>query len=186
MLTRPVALWLLVGSFLLACGSRKGVTGSPAATSDDAGASSDASAAADGGSSPAATTTADASTNADAGATSNAQCPWPADLNPPAGGGGGWSVGRYLLSCPHLSLDAGPLDVCATDDPHACPGDTPGGPLMCVNNCEANEYALALGGTYGMPVGPTPPAGCRSAIGDAAGGAGYYCCPCGAGDAGAP
>lgn len=37
-----------------------------------------------------------------------------------------------------------------------------------------------------MPVGPMPPPGCQSAVGDAAGGAGYDCCPCGgAGDAGA-
>ena len=182
---RPVALGLLVGSLLVGCGSRRGVTGSPAATSDDAGASPDASAAADGGSPAPATTTADSGARAEAGATGDAQCTWPADLNPPAGGAGGWSVGRYLLSCPHLSIDAGPVDVCATDDPHACPGDTAGGPLMCINNCEANEYALALGGTTDMPTGPMPPASCRTAVGDAAGGGGYYCCPCGAGDAGA-
>ncbi|MGO8992391.1 MAG: hypothetical protein ACLQVI_03620 [Polyangiaceae bacterium] len=116
--------------------------------------------------------------------TSGAQCSWPASLDPPEDAGPwGWDVARYLLVC---NLGSGD-EECMSNDASTCPSTfgATGTPLDCVNQCNANEYAVAAGGPpqqlpdggFTLPVTPSLPAACRS-VGAVPSGASYSCCPC--------
>jgi hypothetical protein len=123
--------------------------------------------------------------NSTTGTTTVAQCSWPDSLNPPEDAGPwGWTVARYWLNC----QDGPDHEGCLSNDPTTCPGPNaiPGATdSNCVDQCNANEYAVSSGGPPDMqpdgavtfPPTPTLPASCRSLGGNPAG-VSYSCCPC--------
>jgi hypothetical protein len=117
----------------------------------------------------------------DAGAGSDAPgaCGWPASFDPVDGSTGACVAARLFLAC-QGSLGGG--EGCLSNDPGQCPGPNPvAGETFsaCVDQCTAEEYAVACGGPGPGPW-PSPPDGCRS-LPSSPGGGRVACCPCEAG-----
>ncbi|MES1173008.1 MAG: hypothetical protein ABUL62_01675 [Myxococcales bacterium] len=93
-------------------------------------------------------------------------------------GSGACSVARAYVSC--TSANGGCL--CLSDDPTTCSNCAAQfpGPLTCVSQCAASEYAVSCGGPP-QPGGGTTyrdvPAACH-VVASTPGGSQYACCPC--------
>lgn len=102
-------------------------------------------------------------------------CTWPAALSAPDAGRGACRPARALLDCQSPN---GVSEVCASDDPSRCAGDTvvTGASFTCHDLCGAHEYAVVCGSIGPGPI-DDPPAGCHGGLASP-GGTVFHCCPC--------
>jgi hypothetical protein len=118
----------------------------------------------------------DSAGNSSAGAVTNpSECGWPVSLDD--AGPGACAVGRAYVNCTGASGGC----LCLSDDPTTCAGcaEQFPGPLTCVSECAANEYAVSCGGppTFDGVTYQDVPANCHL-VGATPGGNQYACCPC--------
>ncbi|MEO8901941.1 MAG: hypothetical protein ABI627_10475 [Polyangiaceae bacterium] len=111
-----------------------------------------------------------------AASASSSECTWPASLND--AGLGACGVGRAYVNCTGPSGGC----LCLSDDPTTCAAcaEQFQGPLTCVSECAANEYAVSCGGPPQPGSGfvyQDVPAACHS-VAATPGGSQYACCPC--------
>lgn len=111
----------------------------------------------------------------DGNASALAACRWPASLDPADAAIGQCVAARTYLSC---KGSKGGGQGCLSSDPTQCPGPNPvvGETFSaCVDQCKANEYAVACGAAGPGPW-PEPPTGCR-VLPAGPGGGSISCCP---------
>jgi hypothetical protein len=130
----------------------------------------------------------DASTDAGGGEESVTvtQCSWPASLNPPEDAGPwSWVVAHYYLSCKDGALNVNCLSNTPTTCPSIVTAPVGGSATDCVDQCNADEYAVGAGGPpqqlpdggFTFPPTPVLPTNCRT-VGSTGAGSFYSCCPC--------
>jgi hypothetical protein len=99
-------------------------------------------------------------------------CTWPSSLDSPDAGQ--CAAARMYLNC---QFPGGGGMACMSNNASYCPGNALDTSLTCVNQCNANEYAVGCGGPGPAPSPPLP-GGCRG-LPSGPGGGVSGCCPCG-------
>jgi hypothetical protein len=113
-----------------------------------------------------------------AGSAAAAACMRAQGLDGPGAPRDSCSSKRAYLKC---DLPGGVTELCLSDDPLQCPEEVVSGSDVaahsCIDQCAANEYAVACGGVGPKIGNAVPPEGCRALLSGPGGGS-AYCCPC--------